>query len=103
MAGAVSDVLVVDCALWSTLRSRADDDVDASSGRELNVADSDEWRDSNPGNAGPAGPDDSWIGRAGMSMCRRLIAGLNKSSLRSIGLSLTLHHVKQRIKRKAKA
>ena len=42
MVGAVADVLAVDCALWSTLRSRTDeDDVDASSGRWLNTADSD--------------------------------------------------------------
>jgi len=81
--------LAVDGPLRSTLRSRAvDDDVDASSGRELNAADSDPcW--SNAGAAGP-GPGGSWIGPAGMSMCRRLIAGLNRSSLRSIGLSLAL-------------
>jgi len=81
----VRDELAVDGPLRSTLRSRAvDDDVDASSGRELNVPC---W--SNAGAAGP-GTGGSWIGRAGMSMCRRLIAGLNRSSLRSIGLSLTL-------------
>jgi len=89
MAGAVIEELAVDGPLRSTLRSRTvDDDVDASSGRELNAVDSDPcW--SNPGAAGP-GTGGSWIGRAGMSMCRRLIAGLNRSSLRSIGLSLTL-------------
>ena len=89
MVGAVIAELAVDGPLRSMLRSRAvDDEAGASSERELNVADSDPcW--SNPGAAGP-GPGGSWIGRAGMSMCRRLMAGLNRSSLRSIGLSLTL-------------
>ena len=71
--------------LRSTLRSRAVvDDVDASSACEPNAC----W--SNAAGATGPGPDGSWIGRAGMSMCRRLMAGLNRSSLRSIGLSVTL-------------
>ena len=72
--------------LRSTLRSRAvEDDVDASSACELNAC----WSNAAGAAVGP-GPGGSWIGRAGMSMCRRLMAGLNRSSLRSIGLSVTL-------------
>ena len=84
-AGAVIDEVEVDGPLRSTLRSRAADvDVEASSRcDELNAVCC--WSNT----AGP-GPGGSWIGRAGMSMCSRLIAGLNRSSLRSIGLSVTL-------------
>ena len=76
--------------LRSTLRSRAV--VDAASSAccpELpNAAEC--WSNDPASGGGTAAGPGNGMGRAGMSMCRRLMAGLNRSSLRSIGLSVTL-------------